>query len=184
MKQLICFGDSITAGWDGQRETTRLTDRLSDGLGWSVINAGVPGENTTQALARIDRDVLDRSFDRITVLFGANDSSFHKGIPLEQFRKNLVYMARAFSPSKTIFITPSPVIETRQKGKRTNDRISLYAEAVTGVAKETGAGLIDLHGRMLRQSDYRTMLLEDGLHFTDQGYDFLANQIILELKNV
>ncbi len=182
LKRLICFGDSITAGWDGHQETRRLTDRLSEGLGWIVTNAGVPGENTEQALTRMNKDVLECPFDRITIFFGANDSSLHKGIPLKQFKTNLIFMARAVSPQKAIFITPSPIVDKKQKGKRMNERVSLYAEAVLNAAKETGVPLIDLHSEMLRLPDYQGMLLHDGLHFTNMGYDFLATEIIRQVK--
>ncbi|GGL42780.1 SGNH/GDSL hydrolase family protein [Sporolactobacillus putidus] len=181
-KRLICFGDSITAGWDGKREQPSLTRRLEKGLGWLVRNAGVPGETTEQALARMDRDVLIHSYDRVTILFGANDSSFHKGIPLEKFADNVVIIAKACGPDKAILITPSPVIEEKQKGKRMNTRVALYADAVRRAAVETKSSLIDLHRFMLEESDYGPMLQEDGLHFSNAGYDLLSALIVREIK--
>ncbi|MDD9149448.1 GDSL-type esterase/lipase family protein [Sporolactobacillus sp. CQH2019] len=181
-KKLICFGDSITAGWDGSRERPALTRRLEKGLKWLIRNAGVPGETTEQALTRIDKDVLSRNYNRVTILFGANDSSLHKGISLEKFMDNMTIMAKSCGSGRTILITPSPVIEERQKGKRTNGRISIYAEAVRRVAAETGSALVDLQRRMLEKADYRPMLQADGLHFSSAGYDFLSGLIIHEIE--
>ncbi|WKB36709.1 GDSL-type esterase/lipase family protein [Terrilactibacillus sp. S3-3] len=118
MKTLICFGDSITAGWDGVSEQPTLTNRLKNGLpGWTVHNAGVPGNNTNDALCRIREDVLNLAFDRVTVLFGANDASIHKGIPVDEFERNIASIAAAVSPKKTLLITPAPVNEFKQTNK-------------------------------------------------------------------
>lgn len=183
MHQLICFGDSITAGWNGEEDTPRLTDRLVTGLKCQVRNAGVSGETTDQAIRRIDHDVLDLPYDKVTVLFGANDSSFHKGIPLTRFADNLDRMVRAISAQKVVLMTPSPVIDTRQVGKRTNERVSFYAEAVRACARSHGVPLIDLNREMAGKGDYDSLLLADGLHFSDKGYDFLAGLMINKLKD-
>lgn len=177
MRRLICFGDSITAGWDGTRDTPRLTERLEKCLGWEIVNAGLSGDNTSGALDRIDNDVLKRQYDWVTVLFGANDSSFHKGIPLDQFRSQLTKIVRMIIPEKCILITPSPVVDEKQKRKRTNTRIARYARTVCETAETCHTQLIDLHAEMLALSNYSTLLLDDGLHFSDAGYDFLARLI-------
>ncbi|WP_010630492.1 SGNH/GDSL hydrolase family protein [Sporolactobacillus vineae] len=183
MHQLICFGDSITAGWNGEKDTPRLTDRLVSGLNCQVRNAGVSGETTDQAVRRLDHDVLDLPYDKVTVLFGANDSSFHKGIPLTRFIRNLDRIVRAISPDKVILMTPSPVIDARQIGKRTNERVSLYAQAVRTCARSHGAVLIDLNREMAGKDNYEPLLLADGLHFSDAGYDFLAGLMVNKLKD-
>lgn len=183
MQHLICFGDSITAGWNGTEDTPRLTDRLVRGLNCSVRNAGVSGETTDQGLLRIGRDVLDVPSDKVTVLFGANDSSFHKGIPLTRFAGNLGRIVRLITSEKTILMTPSPVIDEKQIGKRTNERVALYAEAVRKCAYALAVPLIDLNREMAGQGNYEPLLSEDGLHFSDKGYDFLAGLMIDALKN-
>ncbi|RYL93031.1 GDSL family lipase [Sporolactobacillus sp. THM7-4] len=179
MKKMICFGDSITAGWDGVRVHPILNEKLASGLrGWQIRNAGVPGDTTEKALDRMDRDVLRHPYDMVTVLFGANDSSYHKGIPLLAFQNHLIRMTEAISAEKIILITPAPVIDQKQKGKRLNERVSIYAASVRRVAEETGSPLIDLHRRMMQLSSFQPLLQEDGLHFTHSGYDFLSALII------
>jgi hypothetical protein len=37
MHTLICFGDSITAGWNGCEDTPRLTDRLKADLSAMIL---------------------------------------------------------------------------------------------------------------------------------------------------
>ena len=47
---------------------------------WKVVNAGVPGDTTFDALNRIEEDVLSYKPDFVTVFLGTNDAvSFHKG---------------------------------------------------------------------------------------------------------
>lgn len=55
-----------------------------------IFNAGVPGDNTRQALARMQSDVLDRHPDWVIVLFGTNDAlnSFNS-VPIDEAARNL-----------------------------------------------------------------------------------------------
>ncbi len=69
---LICFGDSLTAGV-GAQPGTAYPDLLSGNVKFPVINAGVSGDTTTTALARLQRDVLDKSPRVVIVELGAND---------------------------------------------------------------------------------------------------------------
>lgn len=47
---------------------------------WKVVNAGVPCDNTFDALKRIKEDVLSHKPDFVTVFLGTNDAvSFRKG---------------------------------------------------------------------------------------------------------
>ena len=58
MKTLVCFGDSITADEMFFNGTPRLTPRLREMFpNWNVVNAGVPGDNTFDALKGIKEDV-------------------------------------------------------------------------------------------------------------------------------
>ncbi|MGZ7032752.1 MAG: GDSL-type esterase/lipase family protein, partial [Thermoanaerobaculia bacterium] len=54
---IIAFGDSLTAGY-GAGQGEDYPTRLSSLIGATVTNAGVSGDTTDAALARIDADVL------------------------------------------------------------------------------------------------------------------------------
>src|SRR5438034_3864710 len=56
---VIAFGDSLTAGY-GAQQGEDYPSRLSSLIGTAVINAGVSGDTTESALARLDNDVLTR----------------------------------------------------------------------------------------------------------------------------
>ncbi|WP_442601891.1 SGNH/GDSL hydrolase family protein [Paenibacillus sp. KN14-4R] len=69
---ILGFGDSITSGVYLPVEDTYLY-KLGQRFGCGTYNAGVPGNNTTQGLARIQTDVIVREPDLTIIEFGMND---------------------------------------------------------------------------------------------------------------
>jgi len=78
-KNIICFGDSITYGVDAQ-EGEDYPSVLSGMLKRKVINAGLSGDTTEGALARIDKDVLRKDPYLVIIEFGGDD--FLDKVPL------------------------------------------------------------------------------------------------------
>jgi len=83
---IICFGDSITAG-SGAGEGEDYPSLLAKELSLPVINAGRGGETTFDALRRIQKDVLERDPLLVIVEFGGND--FLQKISTKQTFDNL-----------------------------------------------------------------------------------------------
>jgi acyl-CoA thioesterase-1 len=87
---LICFGDSLTAGFGtdlGQSYPDNLQHLLdADGYHYHVLNAGISGTTTKDALDRIQL-VLARHPQLVVVEFGGNDGL--RGLPIEQTQSNL-----------------------------------------------------------------------------------------------
>jgi len=182
MKKLICFGDSITEGELSDNGTERLTPRLRSALkGWEIVNAGISGNNTQDALIRLEKDVLKQYPDVVIILFGANDAASHKQIAVAEYESNLSKIVLGIGPKKSVLITPSPVDESRPRN-RTNEVLNRYSEAVKHVALSTGSQCIDLFSKMIQVPDYVCML-SDGLHFGESGYDLLSQLIIDKVKN-
>ncbi len=69
---IIAFGDSLTKLPPEAGEKT-YPELLSAMIQRPIINAGVPGDTTRQALARLDRDVLELDPRVVIVLLGGND---------------------------------------------------------------------------------------------------------------
>jgi len=87
---LVCFGDSITAGYGlqiGQAYPDALQRKL-DRLGYRyhVNNQGTSGATTKDAVANL-RVVLELHPKVVVVEFGGNDGL--RGLPLDQTRRNL-----------------------------------------------------------------------------------------------
>ena len=90
-KTLVCFGDSITAGYGldsvNQSYPSDLERLLaSRGYHYHVINQGVSGNTTKDAVARVNAIVALHP-DVVLVEFGGNDGL--RGLSLEITRKNL-----------------------------------------------------------------------------------------------
>ena len=88
---MIAFGDSLTYGY-GANEEEAYPARLSKLLKTPVINAGVNGDTTESALARIDDDVLSRNPRIVIVGLGGND--FLRGTPIGTTETNLREIVR------------------------------------------------------------------------------------------
>lgn len=87
---LICYGDSITAGYglqSGQSFPDALERDLDRrGYHYKVINQGTSGATTKDAVANL-RSVLLLRPAAVIVEFGGNDGL--RGLPLDQTRRNL-----------------------------------------------------------------------------------------------
>lgn len=89
---IICFGDSITFGY-GAEEGQNYPVFLSSFVGGPVINAGVDGESSSQALLRLEADVLKKDPFLVVIEFGGND--FLDKIPVSVTIKNINTMIDA-----------------------------------------------------------------------------------------
>ena len=97
--RIVALGDSITKGARpaigkapavSVEETfvARVQAALSkDGIDAEVVNAGVSGNRTDQALSRLQKDVLALSPTYVTIMFGTNDSCYDEGKTSPRLRR-------------------------------------------------------------------------------------------------
>jgi acyl-CoA thioesterase-1 len=87
---LVCFGDSITAGYGlqaGQAYPEALQRKLDrSGYNYKVENEGTSGATTKDAVAELP-SILKLHPEVVLVEFGGNDGL--RGLPLDQTRRNL-----------------------------------------------------------------------------------------------
>lgn len=91
-ENIICFGDSITQGV-GAQPGEDFPSLLAKKLTQPVINAGIEGETTRDALARLSTDVLEKNPKLVIVEFGGND--YLQKIPKEETLQNLDKLVEA-----------------------------------------------------------------------------------------
>jgi len=82
---IVAFGDSITAGYGADGPGTTYPERLAERIGRPVINAGVPGDTTADALARIE-PVIAQDPWLVIVELGGND--LLRQVPIERVEAN------------------------------------------------------------------------------------------------
>jgi acyl-CoA thioesterase-1 len=87
---IVCFGDSLTAGYGtdlGQSYPDYLqTDLNAEGYKYRVVNEGISGNTTKDGVERLDR-VLALKPVVVVVEFGGNDGL--RGLRIEDSRTNL-----------------------------------------------------------------------------------------------
>lgn len=88
---VIAFGDSITAGY-GAGTGEDYPSQLSNLIDTPVINAGINGDTTESAIARMEEDVLSRDPRIVIVGLGGND--FLRGTPISTTEANLRTIVR------------------------------------------------------------------------------------------
>jgi lysophospholipase L1-like esterase len=91
-KNIICFGDSITFGV-GVKRGEDYPSILGKMTGIPVINAGIDGEISSEAVKRLKTDCLDKAPLLVIIEFGGND--FLRQLPLEETIKNMEEMIKA-----------------------------------------------------------------------------------------
>jgi acyl-CoA thioesterase-1 len=89
---LVCLGDSLTAGYGATTpgvddKTKSYPAYLQNKVNIPVINAGISGDTTSQALLRINTDVLTENPRIVIIELGAND--LFQRIPLATTKDNL-----------------------------------------------------------------------------------------------
>jgi acyl-CoA thioesterase I len=86
---IVCFGDSITFGY-GVNPSESYPSHLARLVNVPVINTGIDGDTTSEALKRIKSDVLSHNPFLVIIEFGGND--FLRKIPLDLTVKNVSKM--------------------------------------------------------------------------------------------
>jgi len=158
-QRIVTLGDSITKGVrPGVKAEETFAARLEAGLraggaGVSVVNVGIGGERTDQALKRLAKDVLAQKPAVVTIMYGTNDSYVDQGkaasrITLEEYRTNL---GKLVDELRAAGITPVLMTEPRWgktarlngAGEHPNVRLEKYVEACRAVAAEKRTPLVD-----------------------------------------
>jgi acyl-CoA thioesterase-1 len=89
---LVCLGNSLTAGFGasipGEDDASKsYPEFLQSRINMPVINAGISGDTTADALGRLERDVLSNNPRIVIIELGANDL-FHL-VPMKTTQSNL-----------------------------------------------------------------------------------------------
>ena len=195
MPVLVCLGDSITAKQYDADGVPKLSPRLRNSLSdWTVINAGIGGENTQGALARLQTDVLDYEPDLVTVLLGTADASENKGVSIQEYENNLTSIIKQITPSKTLIITSPPIDVVRLSARKkafpqsnfvTMENLAQYVAVAAKIASFTNCHFLDLWTIMQSQANYQRFLKpKDGVHFNRQGYEFFAPILVDKIKSI
>jgi acyl-CoA thioesterase I len=164
---VLAFGDSLTFG-TGANEDESYPAQLEHLIGRRVVRAGVPGEVTAQALARLPV-ALDEHTPRLLLLcIGGND--FLRRLGNQQAERNvreMVRLARSRGVSVMLIGTPEPGFTVTPP--------AFYSTIAKEFRLPYEEGII---GQVLRDGSLKA----DPIHPNARGYRLIAERVADQLK--
>ncbi len=166
-ENIICFGDSLTYG-TGSSPGMDYPSQLARIIGRPVVNAGIPGDTTATALARLDRDVLIRSPRIVLITLGGNDLKNRQD--RDQAFRNLKTIVTSIQDMGALVIVGGLDVPIWGRG---------FQEQYRKVCEETGAVLVpDVLKGLLGNPDK----MSDAIHPNDAGYGIMAGYFYEAMK--
>ncbi|MFO0907656.1 MAG: GDSL-type esterase/lipase family protein [Isosphaeraceae bacterium] len=199
--RIVLLGDSITKG---VRAGVRLDETFGalverdlrhEGVDVEVINLGIGGERTDQALQRLEQ--VDRQRPAIVaIMYGTNDSYVDRGsdqsrVTPERYRAGLIEMVDRF---RSRGIRPILMTEPRWADdaplngldESPNDRLAVYVAQCREVARDRKVPLVDHFEHWTNARSRGQNLTEwttDGCHPNAAGHRELARGLLRVLRS-
>ncbi len=174
---LVCFGDSITAGYglqSGQAYSDALQHKLDQaGYRYQVDNRGTSGATTKDAMASL-RSVLSLHPEVVIVEFGGNDGL--RGIPLDQSRRNLDNVLTGLEAAH-IKVLLAGITLPPNYGP---DYIHSFEAMFRELAAQHHTAFVPMIYKDL--ANVPGTIQADGIHPTAKGSDIIANTLFPALK--
>ncbi|MDO8442726.1 MAG: GDSL-type esterase/lipase family protein [bacterium] len=167
-KVVVAFGDSLTRGYGMVPPGKNYVVFLSEYIHVPIINSGKTGDTTSDALVRLQADVLDKKPDIVIVFLGGND--YFMGYNPEVIKANLATMIKKIRGigAKVILIGTTsqiqPEYESVIKQVATDEKVFAYIPGI-------------LDGILFRKD-----LLYDTIHPNDKGHELVAQKILPVLQ--
>lgn len=181
--KIVFFGDSLVAGYglkDPSSESipALINTKLKNlGLHYSVINAGVSGDTTASALARLDQTLNEKPAIFILEL-GAND--FLRGMSPVLILSNLqliISKVKSTCPSASILLLGIELPDWAT-GLHHGD----YSVIFSALAERNGISLVPSF--LKNVAGIRALNMYDGVHPLKEGYQIAAENIWPELYRI
>ncbi len=185
MKNIVCFGDSITAG-RSVPENRRWTSRLQASLDalqnerWEIYNRGTPGETIVQGLERFEKEVEGLLPAVVLVEFGLNDCSHrpNRHVPrtgLPEFSATLLEVLRLVRAKQgcPVLLSNHQVDPQRideASGRPIHASLSPYQAVIRETAGKENLALIDVEAGFAAAGRTKQYLAADGIHLNRDGH--------------
>jgi acyl-CoA thioesterase I len=160
-KTWVAFGDSLTSGY-GASEGNDYPTLLGKRLGLPILNFGIPGATTQDALAKVD-EVLNANPKVVLLCFGGNDTL--SGVSHHQTFQNLSLIIDQFHQAGAFVVLI---------GIRTASVRDKYRSEFKALSKEKRVLYVPniLDGVLGNPG-----LMSDYVHPNDQGYGIIAERL-------
>ena len=174
---LVCFGDSITAGYGletGQSYPDALArDLARSGYRYQVVNQGTSGATSKDALVSLP--VILRLHPAVVVVeFGGNDGL--RGIPPDQTRRNLDQVLTALETAKIKILLAGITLPPNYGG----DYIHAFEQVFRDLAAQHHAAFVPMiYKDLIRVPN---TIQPDGIHPTAKGSEIVARTLLAALQ--
>ncbi|MGO9438769.1 MAG: arylesterase [Terracidiphilus sp.] len=174
---LVCFGDSITAGYGlGAGESypdalQRDLDKL--GYHYKVVNQGTSGATTKDAVARL-HSVVALQPAIVIVEFGGNDGL--RGLPLDQTRRNLDSVLTAIEAAHVRVLLAGITLPPNYGSEYIDQFNRIFVDLA---AKHHDASIPMIYKDLVRVPG---TIQPDGIHPTAKGSEIIAKTLMAALK--
>jgi acyl-CoA thioesterase-1 len=174
---LVCFGDSITAGYGlqpGQSFPDALARRLNaEGYHYQVVNQGTSGATTKDAVAALP-SVLRLHPEVVIVEFGGNDGL--RGLPIEQTSRNLDQVLTALEKSRVRVLLAGITLPPNYGP----DYIRSFDQVYRTLAAQHHVAFVPMIYKDLIHVP--GTIQQDGIHPTPKGSEIIARTLLPALK--
>ena len=174
---LVCFGDSITAGYGLQSEQAypaalqRKLDR--NGYRYEVINQGTSGATSKDAVANV-RAVLRLQPQVVIVEFGGNDGL--RGVPLALTRRNLDSVLTTLENARIKVLLAGITLPPNYGA----DYIHAFESMFRDLAQKHHSAFVPMLYKDL--VGVPNSIQPDGIHPTAKGSEIIADTLLPALK--
>jgi len=164
---IVCFGDSLTFG-TGAGPDESYPSRLASLIVREVINAGVSGNTTADALNRLDQDVLAHNPRIVLITLGGND--LMRDVPRDEAFTNLEAIVRRIHRKGALVVVGGIEVPLFDRG---------FDDAYEKLQRKTGCLLIP---NVLKGLIGKHDLMADRIHPNGEGYKIMAQRFHKEIK--
>lgn len=170
---VLALGDSITHGTGAAPEAS-YPAQLAQLTGWNVVNGGVPGDTSAQALARLPALLAEHRPALVIVSVGGND--FLRRLPEADTVANLrriVTMAREAGAQVLLVAVPRPTLAAAVGAGLSDHPLYEKLGGELALPVHTGGW-----ARVLGDPQLKS----DQIHANDAGYRVFAEGLVTTLR--
>lgn len=194
--KVVTLGDSITRG---ARPGVKADETFAAGLQVAlrknaidaeVVNVGIGGERTDQALKRLKAAVIEQKPAVVTIMYGTNDSYVDRGkkeprLSAEQYGTNLRQLVKELRQAgiMPILMTPPRWGDAARngKGENPNGLLETYVKVCREIAAETKTPFVDHFAHWTKQAKAGKDIEKwttDGCHPNPEGHRILVETML------
>jgi lysophospholipase L1-like esterase len=160
---ILAFGDSLTYGTGADHQTESYPAVLAGLIGRTVVNAGVPGEVSSEGLNRLGKMMEEHQPDLVLLCHGGND--LIRKLDETALRQNLAQMVtqiREYGAEVVVLSVPKPGVFLKPA--------PLYLQLATEFQ-------LPIANEIIADVESKTSLKSDAIHPNAAGYKLIAEQV-------